>query len=87
MSRILRTITTFLAVLGAAGLLVTGCMALNDQLSENLSGGDLMGTTPASNFSDDGGIDFSMLAQGTGDASDKIKPEEMLVEVQNTDNT
>lgn len=87
MSRILRTFTITLAILGAAGLLVTGCIALNDQLDENLSGGDLMGTTPTSNFSEDGGIDFSMLAQGTGDASDKIKPDEMLVEVLNEDGT
>ena len=80
MARIIRSILFSFVVLGTAGLVVA-CIPLGDGLGDNGDGGNLMGTTPSSSFSEDGAIDFSVLGQGTGNASDKIKPGEMVVEV------
>jgi len=58
-------------------------MPLQDAIN-NALGVEVIGTTPSSNFAQNGGINFSMLGDGTGETA---KPEDVKVEVLNDDGT
>jgi len=58
-------------------------MPLHDAIN-NALGVEVIGTTPSSNFAQNGGINFSMLGDGAGETA---KPEDVKVEVLNDDGT
>lgn len=80
-TRIALALTAFVA-------LAYGCMPLQDAIN-NALGVEVIGTTPSSNFAQNGGINFSMLPNlDRGDGSgEEVKPEEVKVEVLNEDGT
>ena len=80
------TLTLIVVALLVGGLAATGCMALNDTLNDIESqSSSVFGTTPSSNFSQDGSIAFSVLPRRdeNGDTSES----DITVNVKNDDGT